>query len=139
VGVAGNGCASSVTTNGAHLAAMGSASVSADTLMLIGNNMPNGSALYFQGTSQLSGGAGAVFGDGLRCVGGTIVRIAPRTNVTGGSSYPSVGELPVSVRGSVPASGGTRDYQIWYRNADPTFCTSSTFNLSNGVRVDWQP
>jgi hypothetical protein len=137
-GVAGNGCANSITTNGAHLAAMGAASVSGDTLMLIGNNMPNGSALYFQGTTQLSGGAGAVFGDGLRCVGGSIVRIAPRTNVSGGSSYPSSGETPISVRGSIPVSGGTYDYQVWYRNA-ASFCTSATFNLSNGVRVDWQP
>jgi hypothetical protein len=29
-----------------------------------------------------------------------------------------------------------RMYQVWYRNA-AAFCTSSTFNLSNGYRVVW--
>jgi hypothetical protein len=51
-------------------------------------------------------------------------------------SYPGVGDLPVSVKGGVALDGVTRSYQVWYRNAG-SFCTSATFNLSNGLRVDW--
>jgi len=32
-----------------------------------------------------------------------------------------------------------RIYQVWYRNAAPAFCTSATFNLSNGWQVHWLP
>jgi len=37
----------------------------------------------------------------------------------------------------VCATGTTRHYQIWYRDAFP-FCTSSTFNLTNGLSIGWQ-
>ena len=33
---------------------------------------------------------------------------------------------------------GAYFYQSWYRNA-AAFCTSSTFNLTNGVTVTWTP
>ena len=95
------------------------------------------SALYFQGTGQIAGGAGSVFGDGLRCAGGAVLRLGTKFNVAGTSRYPVVGEQPVSVRGAV-AAGDTRTYQTWYRNA-ADFCTTSTFNLTNGVEVTWSP
>jgi hypothetical protein len=136
-GASGNGCASSVAPAGAHLAAMGAASVSQDGLVLIGSGMPNSSVLYFQGTTQVSGGAGSVFGDGLRCGGGQIVRLATKANVQNGSMYPSVGDVAISIRGAIPPSGGTRTYQGWYRNV--TGPCGSGFNLTNGVRVTWTP
>jgi hypothetical protein len=49
--------------------------------------------------------------------------------------YP-FGALPtVSVRGGV-AAPGTRTYQGWYRNA-AAFCTTATFNLTNGLEIIW--
>jgi hypothetical protein len=135
-GAAGNGCASSVNASGANLATSGSPSLSADTLVLLGTGMPSSSALYFQGTSQVNGGLGAVFGDGLRCAGGAITRLKTVTNVAGASQYPQGGDLAVSVRGMI-AAPGIRTSQVWYRNADPAFCTPSTFNLSNGTQVTW--
>jgi hypothetical protein len=36
------------------------------------------------------------------------------------------------------ASPGLRTYQLWYRNA-AVFCTTSTFNLTNGIEVSWVP
>lgn len=53
-----------------------------------GAQMPNSSALYIQGTSQQAGGAGILFGDGLRCVGGAVVRLSTESNVAGASQYP---------------------------------------------------
>jgi plastocyanin len=131
---AGEGCLSSLGTGG-KLVATGSASISNDTLVLQGSGMPNSSALYFQGTSAQSAGAGAVFGDGLRCAAGSVLRLGTKTNVSGVSAYPTVGDLSVSVKGA-NAAGGTRVYQVWYRNA-AAFCTTSTFNLTNGYTLTW--
>jgi len=136
-GLSGNGCASSVAAGGANLAASGMSSLSNDTLVLTGTSMPNSSALYFQGTAAQNGGLGIVFGDGLRCAGGTVVRLGTKFNTAGASQYPVGGDQSVSVRGLVVAPG-TRVYQVWYRNA-AAFCTISTFNLSNGIQATWIP
>ncbi|MBL8861853.1 MAG: hypothetical protein JNK02_07550 [Planctomycetes bacterium] len=131
-GATGNGCGHSANANGANLAATGSALLSGDTVVLNGTAMPaNASALYFQGTAQLS----VVFGDGLRCVGGTVIRLGTKTNSGGASAYPGGGDPSVSVRGLV-TTPGIRHYQVWYRNA-AAFCTPSTFNLSNGLSITW--
>ncbi len=134
-GASGNGCANSVVSAGANIGTSGTALLSADTLTLLGTNMPNSSALYFQGTAQQSGGLGVAFGDGLRCAGGSVIRLGTKFNSAGASQYPDAGDLSVSVRGLVTAPG-SRAYQVWYRNA-AAFCTTSTFNLSNGVSVTW--
>jgi hypothetical protein len=138
-GAAGNGCANSLNPGGAHIAGSGVASVAADSFVLTGTGMPNASALYFQGTIQVAGGAGAVFGDGLRCAAGTVIRLATKLNSGGTSSYPSGTDTPIHTKGMIPITGGTRDYQVWYRNADPVFCPPATFNLSNGLQVTWLP
>ncbi|MCY2959045.1 MAG: hypothetical protein NTY35_02680 [Planctomycetota bacterium] len=134
-GTAGNGCASSLNTSGSNLSASGSASLANDTLLLAGSGMPNSSALYFQGSTQSNGGLGTPFGDGLRCAAGTVIRLGTKPNASGASQYPAPGDPAVSAQGLVTAPG-SRTYQVWYRNA-ANFCTSSTFNLSNGVLVAW--
>jgi hypothetical protein len=139
MGAAGNGCPSSVNAAGGNLAGSGNPSVSADTLVLSGSGMPNSSALYFQGTTRVSGGAGVAFGDGLRCAGGQIVRLGTKMNSGNASQYPVGGDLPVSQKGLIGMGGCIRTYQCWYRNADPTFCTPSTFNLTNALEVTWIP
>jgi hypothetical protein len=131
-GSTGNGCANSVDANGGNLAGTGSASVTLDTFALQGSHMVSSSCLYFQGTTQVS----SAFGDGLRCAGGTTVRLTQTANVNGASTSPGAG-LPLSVAGGVLA-GDVRNYQVWYRNAG-TFCTASTFNLTNGLSVTWLP
>jgi Tol biopolymer transport system component len=130
----GQGCLHSLGTGG-MLRAGGVASLAADSVVLTGTLMPNSSALYFQGTTDTGGGSGIVFGDGLRCVGGNIIRLGTKMNTGGSSHYPSAGDPPVSVRGVVTVPG-ERTYQIWYRNA-ASFCSAATFNLTNGVRFSW--
>ncbi|MCY2959485.1 MAG: hypothetical protein NTY35_04905 [Planctomycetota bacterium] len=130
------GCLNSLGTGGS-LTVSGASSVGADTFSLVGNGMPDSSALYFQGTTQQAGGAGAAFGDGLRCAAGTVIRLGTKVNSLGTSQYPQVGDQSVSVRGTV-AAGDVRTYQIWYRNA-AAFCTASTFNVSNGYQAVWTP
>lgn len=131
----GTGCLNSFGSGGL-LSAMGNPSVTSDTLVLNGSGMPNASALYFQGTTQQSAGAGAAFGDGKRCAGGTVIRLGTKTNVGGSSSYPS-GSQAIHIKGS-DVAGNVRTYQCWYRNA-AVFCTTSTFNLTNGLQITWAP
>jgi hypothetical protein len=135
VGDAGRGCPNPVKPEGARLVATGTASVAADSVVLLGSGMPNAPVLYFQGDATTS----VVFGDGLRCVAGNEVRLGIEVNAASGSRYPGVGDLPISVRGAVPAGGATRMYQAWYRSATPGFCTSATFNLTNGYSIVWSP
>jgi hypothetical protein len=80
--------------------------------------------------------AGAVaFGDGLRCVGGTMVRLATKAASGGSATFPGAGDPALSVRGLTPAGSGTLAwYQVHYRNV-ASYCTSAAFNLSNGWRV----
>ncbi len=134
-GAAGAGCANSTGTSGL-LAGSGAASVASDTLSLDASGLPsNVFLLYFQGTQAVNSGLGAVFGDGLRCAGGAVVRLATRAAAGTTSSYPQGGDPSVSVRGGV-AAGDTRYYQAWYRNS-ASFCSIDTFNLTNGLSVVW--
>ena len=128
------GCLHSLGLGGT-LRATGVASLAADTVVLGGAQMPNGPALYFQGSAQQGGGAGVAFGDGLLCAGGTLIRLGIVFNAGGASQWPGAGDPPLSVAGLV-AAGDVRDYQVWFRDAN-TFCTRATYNLSNGLEIAW--
>jgi hypothetical protein len=135
---AGAGCLHSFGQGG-KLSATGTASVAVDSVVLTGTNMPpSTTVLFFQGTLPTAAGAGAVFGDGLRCASGTVVRLGSKTVTGGTASYPAVGDASVSVKGQIPAGGGTRNYQGWFRN-QATFCTTAVFNLTNGLTIPWTP
>ncbi len=137
VSATGRGCPSSANNLGALLVASGLPSSSFDTFVVSGSGMtPSSSVLYFQGTSAQNGGMGSIFGDGLRCAAGSVLRLGTRTNVVGASSFGP----GVAVSGQIPSTGGvTRYYQAWYRDVSPTFCTTSRFNLTNGVAAVWIP
>jgi YVTN family beta-propeller protein len=130
------GCLNSLGLS-ARIQAAGNASISADTLVLSVVGLPNSSVLFFQGTALVSGGAGALFGDGLRCAGGSVVRL--KTTIASGNAaqYPQAGDPRVSTKGLVVAAG-LRTYQAWYRNA-AAFCGPQGFNLTNGWRTVWAP
>ena len=132
--VARAGCLNSLSLAGT-LRGEGRARIGTNELVLIGTALPNSSALYFQGTAQVTNGLGSTFGDGLRCAGGSIIRLGTKVNVGNSSQYPEVGDLPVAVKGQI-LNPGTRYYQCWYRNA-ASFCTVSTFNLTNGLQLIW--
>jgi hypothetical protein len=138
-GSAGNGCANSVSATGGNLSSTGSASIGADTLVLTSINVPTGPGLFFQGTTQFGGGNGIAFGDGLLCAGGSIIRLGVVFASGGSAAYPGgTTPGPISV-GGLNAPGNVRTYQEWYRDGNTGFCTASTFNLTNGVQVTWQP
>ncbi len=128
------GCVTSVGV-GAELRASGNPSIAMDTLLLEAWNLPpNAPVLFFQGTSRVNAGNGVVFGDGLRCTGGTLKRLGTQQALNGIAMHPGAGDLSISQSGATTV--GTYDYQTWFR--DPTlFCTSATYNLTNGLEVLW--
>jgi hypothetical protein len=137
-GGAGRGCANSASASGARLVGSGNTSIGGDTFELDVDGMPaNASVLFFQGSSAPNFGNGTLFGDGLRCAGGTSIRLGTKTAAGGAAHYPDVGDVDVSTRGLV-VPGNTRYYQAHYRNS-AAFCTASTFNLTNGVSALWIP
>jgi len=132
------GCMNPFGTGGARRIT-GCAHVSADDVVLHGSGMTNGSVMYIQGTSTIATGNGAAFGDGLRCVGGTVIRLATMANSSGASQYPNATQTtPVSVRGMIGPTGGTRAYQAWYRVIAP-LCGFGNWNLTNAVSLEWAP
>jgi hypothetical protein len=133
-GSSGHGCGNSITPAGGLLTVTGTPSTLDDSIVLHVSGLPaTSNCTFFQGTTAA---AAAVFGDGLRCAGGTLVRLRSTTASAGSADFPSAGDPHVSVQGLVPTSGGLRTYQVSYRNA-AAFCTIATFNISNGVIINW--
>jgi hypothetical protein len=143
-GAAGHGCENSVSTGGALLTSSGNPSLSADTLVLTSSGeRPTSFSLFVQGDSLIPA---LNFGDGIRCVGGNLKRLYTRNAAGGAVTAPQGGDPSISARSSalgdtIPVQG-TRVYQIYYRDPNPSFCPDppgSTFNVSNGLMVLWGP
>jgi hypothetical protein len=135
-GGVGRGCANSVVPTGALLAVSGQTDVF-DTISLNVSGMPNtASAIFLKGDATIA--LGTTFGDGVRCVDGSLIRLGTATAVGGAASYPTGVQPLVSVRGLTPVGSGlTGYYQTYYRNASATFCPPETFNVSNGFQITW--
>ena len=126
------GCANGSGVGG-RLRASGSASVSSGIITLSGSQLiPNQPGLYFQGNNAVNGGDGNLFGDGLRCAGGGVVRLQVRFASTTGGSLTTIN---VAAVGGVSA-GDTKRYQLWYRDPLTSPC-GAQFNLSNGVEITY--
>jgi T5SS/PEP-CTERM-associated repeat protein len=131
------GCANS-TLSGAHLSAAGSRSVARDDLVLTAMNLPPSQpGLFFMGRSI----AAAPFGDGLRCVGGTLYRF-PIAQASGaglislGPGLAGYASTHFPAAGQIMA-GQVRSFQCWYR--DPGTPCGSAVNLSNAVELVFAP
>jgi hypothetical protein len=70
-----------------------------------------------------------VFGDGLRCVGVPLVRLAATAASFGLSSH--------TFGHGAMAGSGAFYYQLWFRNTPAGFCRPEAFNLSNGRTLTW--
>lgn len=136
-GTAGHGCASSTNSSGALLAAVGSASVAADTVRFDAIGLHASSATLVQGHVQSGNGLGYPLGDGLRCIDGVTTRIVTRFATGGTLSYPLAGDPSVSVAGTPISIGSLRVYQVWYRDAQ-AYCVAGTVNSTNGLTMTWR-
>lgn len=133
-GAAGNGCANSQFSAGANLSSSGTASATSSSLVLSVSGVPaNQPGLLFQGDVANNGGMGVPFGDGLRCAGGTVIRLE---TVFADASGNATSTIDIAAKGGVSA-GDTRYYQHWYRDPSGSPC-GSAFNTSNGLEMTWQ-
>lgn len=132
-GAAGHGCANSANPNGALISASGA--TNPDTVVFTASGMPAAATcIFLQGDATTD----QVFGDGVVCAGGNIIRLRSKTAASGSASYPEPGDPIVSVRGAVtPGSGALRSYATYYRNAAAAFCPPATFNVTQGFRITW--
>ncbi len=141
LGAPGHGCANSANASGALLALSGSVALD-DVLLAASAMLPHANAIYLQGTALLA--QGVFFGDGVRCVGGTLKRLALVASVAGASQYPGPGDPTLSARsaalGDPLAPGDVRYYQVYYRDPNPSFCPDppgNTWNSTSAGRVVW--
>ena len=145
-GGADRGCDNSAATGGASLSASGGTYVSSDSLVFTTTGeKPTATSVLLQGTTAVS--SGAVYGQGVRCVGGTLKRLFTKTASGGSITAPNfgAGDPTVSARsaakGNPIAAGQSRWYLVFYR--DPVVLggcpASSTFNSTQTGRIAWAP
>jgi len=117
-------CTSTPNSTGqpGSLAAIGSRS-STSTMTLVGANLPQGVAWFFDGPRDTQ----FPFGNGFLCVSGPYTRIAPRIVNASGSAATTLNGMP---------AGTTRCFQVFYQ--DPT-AGGAGFNLTSAVRVVFTP
>jgi hypothetical protein len=140
----GQGCDNSSSTGGAMLTAAGNAALSSDTVVInaIGEK-PTATSILLQGDNLNA--TGTVFGQGIRCVAGSLKRLYVKNAVGGAVTMPGAGDPTITARatalGDTLAGGSVRYYGIYYR--DPIVlggcAASSTFNITNQASVTWNP
>ena len=140
-GTCRRGCENSGSTGGAKLRFSGALFPDSAVLTCDGT-LPTALSIVLQGNSLLANPV--VFGDGVRCVGGSLKRLYVKNAVGGIVSAPAAGDNSISAQsallGDVITPGSTRGYQIYYRDPNLAFCASPTgnsWNVSNGVILTW--
>ena len=139
-----NGCNNSANTGGAFLDATGNRQVSNDTVVFqtVGET-PNALSIVLQGTQYMS--LGAIYGQGVRCMGGTLKRLYTKQASSGSITSPSGSEPSVSQRsaqlGDPYNPPTTRYYLVYYRDpVVPIGCPSTaTFNCTESGSINWIP
>jgi Tol biopolymer transport system component len=143
----GRGCDNSSATGGAVLTASGATFLSSDSLVFTtSGEKPRALSIVMQGNGSIA--SGVIYGQGVRCLGGTVIRRLFVAQASAGSiRLPdhSAGESTVSARsaakGDVIQSGQSRYYLVYYR--DPIVLggcpATSTFNSTQTGQVSWSP
>jgi hypothetical protein len=141
-GMTGHGCENSGGTGGAVLSGTGTANLSADSVQLTSSGeRPNALSIFLQGNVQI---APVHFGDGLRCTGGALKRLFVKSASGGLVTAPQSGDPSVSARSAALGDpiplGATREYQVYYRDSNASFCPNpqgGSFNVSNAIAIAW--
>jgi len=142
-GIAGRGCENSLGLGGGGLRAEGTPRVSLDTVELEVDFLPHQSTIIFlQGTGCRNNELGFPFGDGLMCMGGSVIRLGVVSTRDGRAVFPNVSDsnclASVSTAGMIPPGGGERFYQALYRDNFP-IGKKAGFNLTNAWSITWAP
>jgi hypothetical protein len=121
---------------GGRLGASGISSLTVDEVLLNVVVLPRfATGILAQSTAITNG---VVFGDGVLCLSPPRIRVLGMTmNDAGYQAYPWPWELPLSVRAGL-TTPGARWYQFVFRDV-ASFCTPSTYNVTNGISIAWVP
>jgi Tol biopolymer transport system component len=142
----GRGCDNSSSTGGAFLSASGIAYLSMDGLVFTtGDEKPTATSILLQGTATVPNGL--VFGQGVRCAGGTLKRIYVKVAVNGSIIAPDLGagDPTVSARsaqlGVAIQPGQPYYYLVYYRDSIVLggCSAASTFNATQTGSVTYWP
>ncbi len=140
----GRGCDNSAATGGAYMTAAGAAYLSSDSLAFTTYaEKPTALSVLMQGDALNTGGL--VYGQGVRCVAGSLLRLYANSASAGSVTMPGPSDAKISGRsaakGDVIQPGERRWYLVSYR--DPIVlggCPSSrTFNTTPTGEVIWMP
>lgn len=135
------GCNNSIGTGGATLFGGGSPLLSADSFVLgQSGELPNSLSIFLSGKANAM--TGVTFGDGVRCVGGSLKRLYVHNASAGSVIAPTGADDPVTVRSSALGDTihacETRYYQVYYRDSNLGFCAGG-FNVGSGLKATWLP
>ncbi|HEV8113608.1 MAG TPA: hypothetical protein VGR31_12605 [Planctomycetota bacterium] len=139
-GAPGHGCENSSSTGGALLTSSGT-TIPDELVLAATGEKPTALTIFLQGTASV---AAVPYGDGLRCVSGSLRRLFVRNASGGAVSVPQGVDPSITARSSqlgdpIPV-GATRFYMTYYRDPDASFCpgpSGGTFNASNCLSVHW--
>jgi hypothetical protein len=142
----GGGCDNSAATGGALLSAAGSTHLGSDSLVFTtSGQVPTTASLLIQGTAVIA--PGVPYFQGVRCVAGTLRRLAVKAALGGGITVPDfgAGEPTISARsgslGDTIVAGQSRWYSVFYR--DPIVlggcAPTSTLNVTQTAEIVWLP
>ena len=126
-----SGCDIQQGTGGVQLDVVAQSQAGGNGATVTGSGFPGSAsptAIVIRATG-LDAGAPVVFGDGLRCIGTPLVRLAATFAVAGTSTH--------TFGHGTMAGTGDFYYQLWFRNTPAMFCTPDAFNLSNGRTLLW--
>ena len=132
------GCMNS-TGKGALLGGSGTASISADDLVLVGSQLPFKSVCIVLVGDEVRNPA--LVQDGKLCVGGKIGRMQQHKN-TGPDGTLAFNRISsrLLAQSRLHAPGDTFYFQLWYRDTPVAVCGSShKANTSNSYAITWLP
>lgn len=108
----------------------GSSTVADNNFTLITEGLPASSfGIYFFGPDQVYVPAQ----NGFRCVGGSLLRILPATQSTGGGVATMAVDLTVPAIAGAVVSGANLNFEFWHRDS-----VGTGSNFSDGLNVVWQ-
>ncbi|MFT4538036.1 MAG: hypothetical protein ACI841_005059 [Planctomycetota bacterium] len=125
-------CSATANSTGApaEIFVYGSTSIAQNDLVLNAAPVPNQFGIFYYGPNQIQ----APFGDGVRCVGGSICRLDVEMASDNLLSH-AVDYTTIPSACAIQA-GETHNIQAWFR--DPTGGQAG-FNLSNAIELMFQP
>ncbi len=127
-------CSSNPNSTGVNgsIAMTGTTSLAANDFGLVSSDLPAGrSGIFFYGTQSAS----QPFGDGVRCVGGSVVRNTLQTTTAMGQAARSLDLVTPANPNGVVQPGETRYFQFWHRDG----MAGAGFTTSDGLEVTFCP